>query len=474
MHIFKFINTSQSMKNYDIIVIGSGAGAKIARPAAQKGLKAAIIEKDKLGGTCLNRGCIPSKMLIHPADVVRELQSAKKFNLKVDTKFDVNFSKLTKRINDEVGGVSNSIKTNYESGKIENLDFYYGEAKFTDEKVLEINGKKITAKKIVIAVGARPNIPPIPGLEDTPYWTSTEALKASKLPERLIIIGGGYIGVELGHAYGALGSKVHFMTRGGFVGQLDDDIRDEFTQAFGQHFKVHEGNTKKVSYNKEKKEFSLTYEQDGKNKTIKADNLLVATGVKPNNDLLGLENTKVKVSKRGFIEVNKHLETSTSGIYALGDCVGNYMFRHSANFEAEYLFDKLVEKTNSKPISYPPMPWAIFTHPQVAGVGYSEKELKEKGIEYVIGKNSYKKSAMGDALQSEYGFTKLLFDKNNKRLLGASIIGEQASIMIHMCIVLLTQKATLDDFFKIIYIHPALPEIVRNAARNARSKFESS
>lgn len=460
------------MKSYDIIVIGSGAGAKIARPAAQKGFKAAIIEKDKLGGTCLNRGCIPSKMLIHPADVVRELQSAKKFNLKVDTNFEVQFSKLTKRINDEVGGVSNSIKNNYESGKIKNLDFYYGEAKFVDEKVIKINGEEITAEKIILGVGARPNVPPIPGLKDTPYWTSTEALQASRLPQRLIIIGGGYIGVELGHAYGALGSKVHFMTRGGFVGPLDDDIRDEFTQAFGQHFKVHEGNTKKVSYNKELKEFTLSYEQDGKTKTIKADNLLIATGVKPNNDLLNLENTNVKISKRGFIEVNKHLESSCKGIYALGDCVGNYMFRHSANFEAEYLFETLIEQTHSKPINYPPMPWAIFTHPQVAGVGASEKELQEKGVEYVVGKNSYRKSAMGDALQSEYGFTKLLFDKNTKRLLGASIIGEHASIMIHMCIVFLTQKATLDDFFKIIYIHPALPEIVRNAARDAKKEFE--
>ena len=461
-------------KSYDIIVIGSGAGAKIARPAAQKGLKSAIIEKDKLGGTCLNRGCIPSKMLIHPADVAQEIKNAKKFNINVDTKFSVQFSKLTKRINEEVSNTSQGIREKYESGKIKNLDFYHGEAKFVEDKVIEINGKTITAEKIVIATGASPMVPPIPGLKETPYWTSTDALQASHLPERLTIIGGGYIGVELGHAFGSLGSKINFMTIDGFVERLDQDIREEFTNVFENRYKLHQGKTTKVEYNKEQKEFKLSYEDtQGKKRTIKSDKLLVATGVKPNNDMLGLENTSIRLNDKGFIRVNKHLETGCPGIYALGDCVGNYMFRHSANFEAEYLFDKLVENTHSKPINYPPMPWAIFTNPQVAGIGASESELQEKGVEYIVGKNSYSKSAMGEALRSEHGFVKLLFDKKTKKLLGATIIGEQASVMIHMCSILLTKKAKLEDFFSFIYIHPALPEIVRNAARNAKTKFES-
>ena len=150
------------------------------------------------------------------------------------------------------------------------------------------------------------------------------------------------------------------------------------------------------------------------------------------------------------------------------------MFRHSANYEAEYLINKLIYQYSNKPISYPPMPWAIFTNPQIGGVGESEKTLQKKGIDYIVGKNPYEKSAMGQALLSEEGFVKLLFDKNTKKLLGATIIGKHASIMIHMCIVLITKKAKLEDFFSFIYIHPALPENVRNAARDAQKKFKKS
>jgi dihydrolipoamide dehydrogenase len=465
-------------KHYDLIVIGSGAGSKLARPAAQKGLKAAIIEKDKLGGTCLNRGCIPSKLLIHPADVALEIKEAKKFDIKVDTKFQVNFKKLMTRINTTTDSDSNKIKTWYESKKVPGLDYYHGTAKFVEDKVIEINGELLSADKIVIGVGARPFIPPIKGLSETPFWTSTEALRARELPKRLIVIGGGYIGVELGHAFSALGSNTEFIVRErGCLALVDKDAREEFERVFESRNTIHVStDTNEVSFDSKKKEFTVTFDDhiSKKNKKIKADQVLVATGVKPNNDLLGLETTTINLNKRGFIEVNEHMETSCPGVYALGDCVGHYMFRHSANFEAEYLYDKLIDSKHEK-IEYPPMPWAVFTNPQVAGVGLTQDDLenmgKVEGEDFIVGKHDYKNSAMGEALQSEVGFVKLIFDKNGY-FLGSTIIGAEASNMIHMAVILLTMHAKIEDFFKFVYIHPALPEVFRNAARTARSKLE--
>lgn len=462
-----------SIKKYDFVVIGSGGGAKIARPAANLGFKVAIIEKDKLGGTCLNRGCIPSKMLIHPADVMQEIREANTFNINVD-KPTINFKKLTKEILQSTSNTSDSIKENYSSGKIKNLDFYHGEAKFVNNDTLEINGEKIQGKKIILGVGARPNVPPIKGLEQTPYMTSTQALYSNKLPEKLMIIGGGYIGVELGHAYGAMGSEVHFMVRGELIPAVDKDIREEFSKEFKEKYKVHENiNFEEVEYDKKSKQFTLHYTQNNKKKKMIGDGLLIATGVKINTDTLNLENTNIKLNKNGTIKVNKKLQSSVKNIYALGDCAGNFMFRHSANFEGEYLHKYLVENKLNEPnktIKYPPMPWAIFTNPQIAGIGLTSQQADEKGIEYFTGINYFKNSAMGDALRSKIGMVKLIFEKKSKKLIGAHITGPEASNMIHMLIVAMSFNATLDDLLeKFIYIHPALPENVRNAARNAKS-----
>lgn len=455
------------MKTYDLIVIGGGGGLKLVGPALKKNKKIAVIEKDRLGGTCLNRGCIPSKMLIHPADVALEIKNAKRFDLRNNPKISTNFSKLIERISNVTYSDSMGVKKSYNSNP--NIDFYNKEAKFISDKEIKVGKEIISGKNIIIAVGARPAIPPIEGLSKTPYWTSTDALRAKKLPKSLVVIGGGYIGVELGHAYSALGSKVSFLVRGKMIAREDSQIIERFESAFAkEHNLIKEVSTDKVEY--KNKKFIVTYSDlNGKKKKITTDALLVATGVKPNNDTLGLENTSIKLNERGFIKVDKYMKTDVKNIYAIGDCVGNYMFRHSVNFEGEYLADVLFGDNKKAPsaISYPPMPHAIFTNPQIAGVGYTEDELKEKKIDYVVGYNEYKDSAMGMALLEEVGFCKLLFDKKTKKLLGAHIIGPEASDMIHMCIAYITMKATVNDMLNMIYVHPALPEIVRNCARKA-------
>ncbi|MFA5060138.1 MAG: dihydrolipoyl dehydrogenase [Candidatus Omnitrophota bacterium] len=454
------------MKKFDVIVIGSGGGAKITSPAARLGLKVAVIEKDALGGTCLNRGCIPSKMLIHPADVAVSIKEASKFDIHIDSRFEVNFSNLIERISATVDHDAQSIEAGYE--KNPNITFYRGCAKFVSDKVISINGEEMTADKIFIAVGARPHIPNIPGIESVPFMTSTEALRNKELPKKMIVLGGGYIAVELGHAYGALGTEVHFLVRSKLLRKEDGQVSDEFNKVFSTIYHVHLGAVPtKITH--QGSVFTVFYRDNSGEKQIQADALLVATGVIPNTDTLDLRNTNIKTKSGGFIETDGFLKTSVDGVYALGDCIGNYLFRHSVNWEGEYLFEEVFGKRTGKPLDYGPVPHAVFSHPQVAGVGKTEEELKAEGVDYVVGLNHYKNSAMGMALLSDHGFVKILIERKTRKILGAHIIGPEASNMIHMVIALIYKHGTLDDLLSMIYIHPALPEIVRNAARKAKA-----
>lgn len=457
------------MKQYDIIVIGSGGGMKIAGPAADKGYSVALIERDAMGGTCLNRGCIPSKMVIYPADIIHAMRHAHHIDILHEGNPKIAFQSLIQRVSETVDGMSKHIETKVPDHP--NIDLIRGHAEFLDDKTLSIDGKKISGKMIFIAVGSEPFIPKIQGLEGTPYLTSREALRNTTLPERMIVIGAGYIACELGHAYSAFGTETHFVVRSKVLRHEDDDIQQEFEREFAKHHQLHQGTPHSVSY----KDGAFTLDigtPDGTvQETITADALLVAAGVQPSTHSLGLQNTSMRMDSDGFIQVDDCLWTGVDGIYALGDCVGNYLFRHSVNREGDYLVKMLFESRNREPIAYGPMPHAVFTIPEIAGAGLTERELQKQNIDYICGKATYADSNMGLARQLDYGFVKLLIDKQTRKILGAHIIGEEASDMIHMLIALMYQDATLDALLDMVYIHPALPEIVRDAARDATSRM---
>lgn len=458
------------MEQYDVIAIGAGGGTKIVSPAARLGLKVAVIEKDKLGGTCLNRGCIPSKMLIHPADVAQEVREARKFDIHNNPQFTVDFAKLVSRISDTVDRDSESIVAGYTQNP--NIEYIKGAARFTANKTIAVNGRQLTAEKIFIAVGTRPDVPDVPGLKAVPFWTSTEALRNTVLPKKLIVLGASYIAVELGHAYGALGSEVHFIVRSRFLRREDKDISEEFTRVFREKYHCHIGYApEKVSH--DGREFSVTAKNEaGETVKLTSDALLVATGIVSNADTLGLDKTGIRVDDKNFIIVDDCLQTGVEGVYAFGDCIGRYFFRHSVNFEGEYLFRTLFIDKSREPIAYPPVPHAIFSSPQTASVGYTEQECGKIGLDVAVGINPYKKSAMGMALLADHGFCKVIVDRKSRRLVGAHIIGPEASDMIHTLIAFMNMNATLDDVLNMIFIHPALPEIVRNAARNAKMEID--
>ncbi len=459
------------METFDIIIIGTGGGTKIARPAADLGFSVALIEKEDLGGTCLNRGCIPSKMLIHPADQIHHIRHADQINIDADPNPRMRFQTLVERVTTTVGGISEGLVPPYEAHA--NIELIRGEARFSGNKTVTVNGRKLSAGRIFIAVGTRPHVPDIPGLAGTPFMTSREALRNTKLPGRMIVLGAGYIGCELGHVYSSAGTDVHFIVRSELLRREDREIKDEFHRVFSQNNTLHEGFTaEKVEH--DGSGFKVTIrDKSGADQILEADALLVATGIVPNTDRLGLEHTGIQTDEGGFIPVDGQLQTNVPGVYAMGDCNGNYFFRHTVNWEGEFLMRVLFENPSAETIDYGAVPHAVFTYPQVAGVGKTEDELIADSADYVRGFCRYEHTAMGMARQAGHGFVKLLIGKADRRILGAHIIGDEASNMVHMIIALMYKHGTLDDLLNMIYIHPALPEAVRDAARDARDQLKT-
>lgn len=404
------------MKKFDVIVVGSGAGLEVAAFAAEKDLSVAIVEEGPLGGTCLNRGCISSKMLIHSSDVVETIKSS------------------------------------------DNPTLYKVRSKFIGPKRMQVGSEQIEAEKVFIVGGTRSSTPPIPGLETTPYLDSTKALRLEKQPEHLVVIGGGYIAAELAHFYGALGTKVTILVRGERMLDNEDwEIAEWFTEEFSKKYNILlKTETGTISYKNSKFTIKLKGGKD-----LIADQLLVATGRIPNTDILDVKATGVETDEKGYIRVNKYLETNIEGIWAFGDIIGILPFRHTANDQAGF---SIRNAFTNKKAKFDPFAigHAIFSSPQVGGVGKNEQELKKAGVKYKVGRAQLKETAMGGALQ-ENGLAKVLTDETGQKILGVQIIGPQASILIHEAIVAMKANGKVGAITDSVYIHPALPEWLQRA-----------
>lgn len=452
------------IRHYDTIVIGSGGGTKLVRPVADLGKKVALFEKESPGGTCLNRGCIPSKMLIYPSQIIQQTRDLSRLQLTRSGDWQLDFSRLIERINLTIGEESASIPPIYE--KHPNIDYYPHFARFVGPREIESQGERFSANRIFVAVGSRPKIPKIPGLENTPYWTSREALRADRLPRKMVVYGGGYIALELGMAFAGFGTQVQFVVRSQLLREQDHEIREALQKSISPYVKIHQGSTiGKVSYREG--EFSVEL-SEGENSTITADCLLIATGIQPNTDDLGLEHTGISCDSEGYIQTNDFLETTEKNVFALGDCIGRYFFRHSVNFEGEYLFENLYKKDRPVRIHYPPVPSAVFTYPEIASVGLTEESCRSAGFDYISVLHPYSSSATGMVRLPKFGFVKILVDRSSNKVLGAHIIGDEASTLIHPIVLGMTLGIRIEDYLKMIYIHPSPPEIVRNAFRKAR------
>ncbi|MCI0557975.1 MAG: dihydrolipoyl dehydrogenase [Nitrososphaera sp.] len=449
------------MQEFDLIVIGSGSGLDVANAAAERGMKVAIIEKSRMGGTCLNRGCIPSKLLIHSADVAETIATAGTFGIRVNG-FSVDFEAIVNRSNRIIDSDSDGIRDAF--SRIENPKLFPREGRFSSSKTILVDGETIKADKVLVASGTRPTVPRIDGLQGSGFITSDEALRLKKQPRVLTIIGGGYIAAELAHFFGALGTMINMVQRrNALLPNEDEEVAAKFTELFAKKYSVYLGyDTKSVS--KKGDSFIVNASNSsGKVVQLESDQLLVAAGRMPNSDTLDLAKTGVETDEHGFIKVDQYLETTAKGIFALGDAVGRFLFKHSANHEAQYAFNNIVNDKQKAPVDYTAMPHAIFSSPQVAGVGYTEQQLKKEKIVYEKAVYQYINTAMGEAIEDREGFVKFLAAKDGK-ILGCHIIGAHASILIHEVLVAMRLGADVHGIARTVHIHPALSEVVSRAA----------
>lgn len=444
------------MKKFDLIVVGAGSGLDIVAAADEKGLKTALVEEGPLGGTCHNRGCVPSKMLIHHADVAETIRNSGKFFIKSKIEA-IDFGAITKSVNDQIDAESKEMAQALSESK--NVTWFKKRSKFIGPKTIQSGNETFSAEKVIIVGGTRADIVPIPGLDKVKYLTSTEALRLTKQPKHLVVVGGGYVACEIAHFYGALGTKVTILIRKDrLLREEDEEISTWFTKEFSKKYNVlFHTEIESLSQNGEKITAIL---KDGKPKLV-CDQLLIATGRIPNTDVLDVKTGGIKVDEQGFIKVNDYLETNLKGVWALGDIVGILPFKHTANHQSNYAIDNAFYGKRET-VDYHAIAHAVFSSPQVAGVGKTEEDLKLEGTPYKVGRAQYKEVVMGDAFK-ENGLVKVITDESKEEILGCHIVGPDASTLIHEVIVAMKTTGKVADVKKSVHVHPALPEVVWNA-----------
>ena len=448
------------MTKFDVIVIGSGSGLEVSSEAADRGLKVAVIEPGPFGGTCLNRGCIPSKMLIHSADVAETIRRAGLFGIKADVSA-IDWEFIVKRVADTIDADAAMVERG--NRNTPNITVFKTSARFVGPKRLDVGGEEITAETIVVAAGTRPRIPDIEGIQGVPYITSDEALRLPKQPARLVIYGGGFIAAELAHFFGALGTQVTIVYRGSrLLRKEDDDISALFTEVYGRRFDT-VLNSAIQRVRRDGDEIVVETASDGVERSITADTLLLATGRVPNTDILEVAKSGVTVDANGFVKTDEYLETEAPGIWALGDIVGRYLLKHSANLEAAHVAHNIFNLDSKFAVDYHAMPQAVFASPQVGSVGLTEREAKERGIPYAVGRYDYIDTAYGSSIEDKDGFAKVLVHRETGEVLGGHIIGSEASILVQEIANAMRLRLTSDAFAQAIYVHPALPEVVQRA-----------
>ncbi|MFC1924695.1 dihydrolipoyl dehydrogenase [Chloroflexota bacterium] len=452
------------MKHYDIIVIGSGSGAIISDEAAAHSLKVALVDKGPLiGGTCLNWGCIPSKMLIYTADRIVEIEEAKKLGVEAEIA-NIDFHTIMERMRGSRQKDQNQIRKGIKQSK--NLDFYEGEAFFVADYVLEVNGEKIKAEKIFIASGSRPFIPPIKGLENVDYLTNESALELDERPDSLIIIGGGYIAVEFGHFFAAMGTRVTIIEMAErLVLSEEPEISEVLRKALRRRMRV-QTNTLVEEVKKTNRGIVVTGKDLGteNRKQFTASRIMVAVGRISNADRLKVENAHIDRDNRGFIRTDEYLETSKKNIFAIGDANGQQMFRHMANREAEIAVQNTLYDTKIK-VDYSVVPHAVYSHPQIASVGMTEAKANE-GHHVLIGKTRYYDVAKGQAMIEKEGFAKIIADKHTGQILGFHIVGPYAPELVQEVVNAMTSGGDAEEISQGIHIHPALSELIQYTVSN--------
>ena len=454
---------------YDLIVIGGGPGGYVAAiRAAQLGLKVACVEKRKaLGGTCLNVGCIPSKALLKSSELYAEAQHGlEDHGIKIGSvklNLDAMMARKDKVVSDLTGGIAFLFKKN----KIDLVEGSGAIESATAVNVLDADGKsqRLETKNILIATGSEST--PLPGVEvdEVKIVSSTGALALKKVPKHLVVIGGGYIGLEMASVWGRLGAKitcVEFLDR--ITPGMDGEVSKTFQRILKKQGMTFKLKTKVVAAQKTSAGVTLTVEpaKGGDSEEIKCDVVLVAVGRRPYTEGLGLEDAGVELDERGCIWVNDEFTTTTPGIYAIGDCIPGPMLAHKAEDEGMVCAEIIAGQTGH--INYDAIPGIVYTWPEVASVGKTEEQLKEAGIAYKAGKFPFTANSRARAAGESDGFVKILADATTDAVLGAHIIGPDAGSLIHEIVTVMEFGGSAEDVARTCHGHPTFNEAVKEAA----------
>lgn len=455
---------------YDVTVIGSGPGGYVAAiRCAQLGLRTAIIERyAALGGTCLNVGCIPSKALLDSSEHYHNAHDKFKTH-GIDLKdLKVNMPQMIQRKNevvlDNVKGVEFLMKKN-------KIDVYHGHGTFVNKNKIRVTGAdgsspEIETQKVIIATGSKPIVPAAFNYDKKRVITSTEALNIDKVPGSMLIIGGGVIGLELGSVYARLGTEVHvveYLDR--IIPTMDGDCSRELSKSLkrlGMQFYLRHAVTEVKPSKTKVKVTAKSRDDESKTLNFEVDYCLVSIGRRPYTDNLGLENAGITPDEKGRIPVNDHLETSVPGIYAIGDVVRGAMLAHKAEEEGVFVAETIA---GQKPhIHYHLIPGVVYTWPEVAAVGFTEEELKEKGTPYKAGKFPFRALGRARASMDLDGMVKILAHKDTDEILGVHIVGARAADMIAEGVALMEFRASAEDAARMSHAHPTYTEAFREAA----------
>ncbi|PLY05016.1 MAG: hypothetical protein C0625_13330 [Arcobacter sp.] len=452
------------MKKFDLIIIGAGRASNLAVTAGKAGKKVAIIEKSTLGGTCPNRGCVPSKLLLgfsHVANAIKE--SNRHFIDASINKIDIN------KIFQETNEYISKIDEKYNSRFNENVEVFKGTGSFVSNNIIQINNEQLTAPKIVIATGTKPIKP-----EHEKAWSSDDIFPLEgEIPKSITIVGSGFIACELAGFFSEVGIKTTLLIRSqNILGKEDHEIQEIFKNEFSKKVNIEfDTSAKDVEY--KNKQFSMTLEnKNGTKKDHTSEALLYAIGRESNTSSLKLENTSIETDDRGYIKRNEFFETTAKGVYVVGDAAGVYMLQHAAAYEVNHLSKILLEDCK-EPLSFKYMPHAVFTEPEIASVGISEQEAKKQNIEHITTTTNWLASAKAMSTRLKYPVTKFIVNPKNYEILACHMIGPESSTMMHQVLTVMHINNDIRHLKEMLYIHPAMSEALLPAAVEAVKAIEN-
>jgi mycothione reductase len=448
-----------ALDSYDLVIVGAGSGNTL--PAAQfAGWRMAVVESDRFGGTCLNRGCIPSKMFVYTADVAQTVREAGRFGIGSEWT-GVDWPAVRDRVFGRIDPLPGKAAA---YRRANGVDVFSGQARFLGPKTLLVGDDEIRADRFVLATGSRPRVPDVPGLADVPYRTSDNIMRLGTLPRSMAVLGGGFIAAEMSHVFGALGTAVTIVERGQhLLARHDSDIRERFTEHYRARFDLHLS-TAVTRVSATDAGIALDLETPSGPRRVEAEVLLVATGRRPNSDRLDVAAAGIEVDAHGHVHTDDTLQTNVPGIWALGDLANHFQLKHMANAEARIVWHNIAHPDQPRKAAFPVVPAAVFADPQVASAGATERDLRAHGRRYIASTRLYSDTAFGWAMQDTTSLVKVLADPGTRLLLGAHIIGPQASLLIQPLVQAMCLGNTVDEVASgVLYIHPALTEVIEQA-----------